>query len=186
MQKNMHFSPNVNKPLEALPPSSTEFLQLPDVLLLAKVQKNLHVDAGSLAHRITLNATMTKPKLLDLSRREREILEIIYRLGPSTAAEVQAELDDEPNYSAVRGVLSSLEKKKHLRIERDGVRYVYHPTVAREAASRKVLDHVIDTFFGGSLSLAVSAMLERKDGKLSGRERRELQRMLKKAAEEGR
>jgi predicted transcriptional regulator len=127
-----------------------------------------------------------KPKLLDLSRREREVLELIYRIGPSTAAEVQTALNDDSNYSAVRGVLSTLEKKKHLRIERDGVRYVYHPTVAREAASTKVLDHVIDTFFGGSLTLAVSAMLDRKDARLSAQERRELQRMLKKASEDGR
>ena len=129
---------------------------------------------------------MRKPELLDLSRREREVLELVYRLGPATAAEVQSALDDNPNYSAVRGVLSSLEKKKHLRIERDGVRYVYHPTVARETASSKVLDHVIDTFFGGSLSLAVSAMLDRADAKLSAKERRDLQKMLKKASEEGR
>jgi predicted transcriptional regulator len=127
-----------------------------------------------------------KPKLLDLSRREREVLELIYRIGPSSAAEVQTALNDDSNYSAVRGVLSTLEKKKHLRIERDGVRYVYHPTVAREAASTKVLDHVIDTFFGGSLTLAVSAMLDRKDARLSAQERRELQRMLKKASEDGR
>ena len=129
---------------------------------------------------------MARPELLDLSRREREVLDLIYRMGPSTAAEVQAALDDGTNYSAVRGVLSTLEKKNHLEIERDGVRYVYHPTVAREAASSRVLDHVIDTFFGGSLSLAVSAMLDRKDAKLSVREKRELQKMLKKASEEGR
>ena len=129
---------------------------------------------------------MPKPELLDLSRREREVLELVYRLGSASAAEVQAALGDNSNYSAVRGVLSSLEKKRHLRIERDGVRYVYHPTVARETASSKVLDHVIDTFFGGSLSLAVSAMLDRADTKLSAKERRELQRMLRKASEEGR
>lgn len=129
---------------------------------------------------------MPVPKLLDLSRREREVLDLIYRIGPATAAEVQAALNDKSNYSAVRGVLSTLEKKKHLRIERDGVRYVYHPTVAREAASTKVLDHVIDTFFGGSLSLAVSAMLDRQDARLSAKERRELQRMLRKASEDGR
>jgi predicted transcriptional regulator len=129
---------------------------------------------------------MAKTTPLDLSRREREVLELIYRIGPSTAAEVQTALNDDSNYSAVRGVLSTLEKKKHLRIERDGVRYVYHPTVAREAASTKVLDHVIDTFFGGSLTLAVSAMLDRKDARLSAQERRELQRMLKKASEDGR
>src|SRR5689334_21222634 len=127
-----------------------------------------------------------KPELLDLSRREREVLELIYRIGPSTAAEVQTALNDDSNYSAIRGVLSTLEKKKHLRIERDGIRYVYHPTVAREAASTKVLDHVIDTFFGGSLTLAVSPMLHRKDAPISAQKPRELQRMLKKASEDGR
>jgi len=128
---------------------------------------------------------MPKPELLDVSRREREVLELVYRLGSATAAEIQTALKDNSNYSAVRGVLSSLEKKNHLRIERDGVRYVYHPTVAREAASSKMLDHVIDTFFGGSLSLAVSAMLDRTDAKLSTKERRELQKMLRKASEDG-
>jgi len=129
---------------------------------------------------------MTKPELLDLSRREREVLEIIYRLGPSTVGEVLEALADESNYSAVRGVLSTLEKKKHLKVERDGLRYVYHPTVAREAARTKVLDHVIETFFGGSITLAVSAMLDERSGKLSSKERRELQKMLRNAKEDGR
>ncbi|MEO8577065.1 MAG: BlaI/MecI/CopY family transcriptional regulator [Gemmatimonadales bacterium] len=128
---------------------------------------------------------MPKPQLLDLSRREREVLEIIYRLGPSTVGEVQEAVDDGSNYSAVRGVLSTLEKKQHLKVERDGMRYVYHPTVAREAARTKVLDHVIDTFFGGSITLAVSAMLDKRSGDLSSRERRELQKMLRNAKENG-
>ena len=83
-------------------------------------------------------------------------------------------------------VLSTLEKKKHLKVERDGLRYVYHPTVAREAARTKVLDHVIETFFGGSITLAVSAMLDERSGKLSSKERRELQKMLRNAKEDGR
>jgi predicted transcriptional regulator len=128
---------------------------------------------------------MTKPELLDLSRREREILDIIYRLGPSTVGEVTEELTDDSNYSAVRGVLSTLEKKKHLKVERDGMRYVYHPTVAREAARTKMLDHVIETFFGGSITLAVSAMLDERNGTLSSKERRELQKMLRNAKENG-
>jgi BlaI family penicillinase repressor len=133
-----------------------------------------------------MECSMTKPQLLDLSRKEREILELIYRLGPSTVGEVQDELGDKTNYSAVRGVLSTLEKKNHLRVERDGLRYVYHPTVAREAARTKVLDHVIETFFGGSITLAVSAMLDERSGKLSSKERRELQAMLRNAKEDGR
>jgi BlaI family penicillinase repressor len=128
---------------------------------------------------------MTKPELLDLSRREREILDIIYRLGPSTVGEVTEELTDDSNYSAVRGVLSTLEKKKHLKVERDGMRYVYHPTVAREAARTKMLDHVIETFFGGSITLAVSAMLDDRNGTLSSKERRELQKLLRNAKENG-
>jgi predicted transcriptional regulator len=128
---------------------------------------------------------MTKPEMLDLSRREREILDIIYRLGPSTVGEVTEELTDDSNYSAVRGVLSTLEKKKHLKVERDGMRYVYHPTVAREAARTKMLDHVIETFFGGSITLAVSAMLDDRNGTLSSKERRELQKLLRNAKENG-
>jgi predicted transcriptional regulator len=141
------------------------------------VQIFLHIANG---------ATVTKPELLDLSRKEREALEIIYRLGPSTVGEVLEAFGDETNYSAVRGVLSTLEKKKHLKVERDGLRYVYHPTVARETARTKVLDHVIETFFGGSITLAVSAMLDERSGKLSSRERRELQKMLRNAKEDGR
>jgi predicted transcriptional regulator len=93
---------------------------------------------------------------------------------------------DESGYSAVRGILSTLEKKGHLRVERDGLRYVYHPTLAREAARKKALGHVIETFFGGSLTQAVSAMLDERNGKISKQEKQELQRMLRKAREEGR
>jgi Predicted transcriptional regulator len=129
---------------------------------------------------------MTKPELLDLSRREREVLDTIYRLGPSTVGEVTEELGDNSNYSAVRGVLSTLQKKKHLKVERDGMRYVYHPTIAPEAARTKMLDHVIDTFFGGSITLAVSAMLDERSATLSSKERRQLQKMLRNAKEDGR
>jgi predicted transcriptional regulator len=129
---------------------------------------------------------MPKPQLLDLSRRERQVLDIVYRLNAATAGEVQRELADEPGYSAVRGILSTLEKKGHLRVERDGLRYVYHPTLARDAAQKKMLGHVIETFFGGSLTQAVSAMLDERNGRISKQEKQELQRMLRKAREEGR
>ena len=123
---------------------------------------------------------------LGVSRREREVLEAVYRRGAATAAEVRAELVDPPSDSAVRTLLARLVAKGHLRVERDGTRYVYHPTVEREAVRTHALRRVLDTFFGGSLAQAVSALLDDGAAPLSAEEARRIRRQLDRAAREGR
>jgi BlaI family transcriptional regulator, penicillinase repressor len=123
---------------------------------------------------------------LEVSRRERELVETIYRLGAATVGEVRAALAEPPSYSAVRTMLTRLVAKGHLRVERDGTRYVYHPTVEREAVSTHALRRVLDTFFGGSLARAVSALIDDRGAGLSAEEARQIRRELERARREGR
>lgn len=102
-----------------------------------------------------------------LSRRERQIMDILFRLGRATAAEVMAELPSDPSYSTVRTQLRVLEQKGHVRHQDDGVRFVYMPVVARHAARKSALRHVINTFFDGSPEKAVAALLGGDAAKLS-------------------
>src|SRR5438445_9079288 len=102
-----------------------------------------------------------------LSRRERQIMDILYAGRQATAAEVLAALPDPPSYSSVRALLRILEEKGHVRHVRDGMRYVYAPRVSRQAASRSALKRVVATFFQGSVAQAMAALLESKDVKLS-------------------
>jgi BlaI family transcriptional regulator, penicillinase repressor len=96
---------------------------------------------------------------LDLSRRERQILEVIYRLGRATASDVLEQLPDAPTYTTVRGLLRVLESKGQVRHEDDGGRYVYFPTVTKQNAAKSVLRNVVSTFFDGSPSQAMAALL---------------------------
>jgi len=121
-----------------------------------------------------------------LGRRERQILETVYRLGRATVAQVRTELPDPPSYSAVRGMLNLLEEKGHLRHEQQGLRYVYLPVVEAEEASRSALAHVVRTFFGGSPAEAATALFELPDQKLSRQELEQLSRMIRQAMREGR
>src|SRR5207237_8701102 len=100
---------------------------------------------------------MTKPTHQDVSRRERQILDILYQRGRATAAEVLAALPEPPSYSAVRALLRILEEKGHVRHEQDGPRYIYLPTVARDNAQRSALRHILQTFFDGSAEQAIPA-----------------------------
>ncbi|MBV9932484.1 MAG: BlaI/MecI/CopY family transcriptional regulator [Alphaproteobacteria bacterium] len=95
-----------------------------------------------------------------LGKRERQIVESVYRRGRATAAEVLADLPDAPSYSSVRGMLRHLEGKGYLRHERDGLRYVYVPTSPKGEVRASALSHVVRTFFDGSVSTAVAALLE--------------------------
>lgn len=122
---------------------------------------------------------------LDLSRRERQIMAVIYQLGQATAAEVQAGLDDPPSYSAVRAHLRVLEDKGHLRHEQDGPRYVFRPTLPREQARQGALRHLVQTFFGGSPSQAMAALLD-ANPRISKAELEQLTRLIDKARKEGR
>ena len=121
----------------------------------------------------------------DLSRRERQILDILYKNGRATAAEVQAALPEPPSYSAVRALLRILEEKGHVRHEQDGPRYVYLPTVARDNAKRSALRHMIQTFFDGSAEQAISALLDESSAKLSSAELDRLARLIDGARKSG-
>src|SRR5688572_10096132 len=101
---------------------------------------------------------MARTLLTDLSRRERQIMDLLFRQGRATAAEVQRGLPDPPSYSAVRAMLRILEEKGHIRHEQDGPRYVYAPRHDREKASHSALRHVVQTFFDGSAEQAVAAL----------------------------
>jgi predicted transcriptional regulator len=128
---------------------------------------------------------MTKQPHLDLSRRERQIVDILYSHGRATAAEVQAALPDPPSYSAVRAMLRILEDKGHVRHEQDGPRYVYRPTIARDNAKRSALRHMLQTFFDGSAEQAISALLDESSTRLSDRELDRLARMIEEARKAG-
>jgi predicted transcriptional regulator len=120
-----------------------------------------------------------------LSRRERQIMDAIYRRGRATAAEVLEDIPDPPSYSAVRAMLRLLEEKGHVRHEQDGPRYVFVPIVHRDRARRSALTHVVRTFFDGSATDAVAALLN-DSGKLSAAELDRLSAMIEQAREEGR
>ena len=128
---------------------------------------------------------MTKQSHVDLSRRERQIVDILYSHGRATAAEVQAALPDPPSYSAVRSMLRILEEKGHVRHEQDGPRYVYLPTIARDNAKRSALRHMLQTFFDGSAEQAISALLDDSSARLSDRELDRLARMIEQARKAG-
>lgn len=122
---------------------------------------------------------------LNLGRRERQIMDAVYRAGRATAAEVLADLPDPPSYSAVRGMLRLLEEKGYLRHEQDGPRYVYLPTTARDEASRSALTHLLRTFFDGSRESAVAALLDLSDRPLDDAEYRRLAGLLDQARDNG-
>jgi predicted transcriptional regulator len=128
---------------------------------------------------------MTTPSHHELSRRERQIVDILYAQGRATAAEVQTLLPDPPSYSAVRAMLRILEEKGHIRHEQDGPRYVYLPTVARENAKRSAMRHMLQTFFDGSTAQAISALLDDSSAKLSDADLDRLARMIEDARRTG-
>lgn len=121
-----------------------------------------------------------------LGRRERQIMDVLHRLGPASVADVRKALPDPPTYSAVRGMLRLLEDKGHVTHEARGLRYLYTPTVSPTAARRSALRHVVHTFFGGSASDAAASLLELPDAKLSAADARRLAGIIGKARSEGR
>jgi predicted transcriptional regulator len=123
---------------------------------------------------------------LSLSRRERQIMDAIYRRGQATAAEVLADLPDPPSYSAVRAMLRVLEEKGHLRHEQQGPRYVFLPTVPRERARRSALRQLVRTFFDGSTEQTVAALLDLSARQLSDAELDRLSQLIERARKEGR
>jgi len=120
-----------------------------------------------------------------LSRRERQIMDILYRAGAATAADVRAGLPQPPSYSAVRAMLRILEDKGHIRHAVDGVRYVYTPKVGREKAKRSALEHMLNTFFDGSASQVVAALFELPARDMDDEELDRLRRLIDAARAKG-
>jgi BlaI family transcriptional regulator, penicillinase repressor len=122
---------------------------------------------------------------IQLSRRERQIMDILYRDGKATAAEVRSSLPEPPSYSAVRAMLRILEDKGHIRHEEDGPRYVYMPIVTRDKAKRSALRHVLNTFFDGSASQVLAALFEMSPRDLDEKELARLRRLIDAAKNKG-
>jgi BlaI family transcriptional regulator, penicillinase repressor len=122
----------------------------------------------------------------NLSRRERQIMDVVYAQGRATVAEVRAQLADAPSYSAVRALLRILEEKGHVCHEQEGTRYVFVPTVPPERASKSALRHVLETFFDGSPADAMAALLDLEDLELSTSDYDRLAAQIERAREEGR
>jgi BlaI family transcriptional regulator, penicillinase repressor len=120
-----------------------------------------------------------------LTRRERQIMDILYRRARATAAEVLAELTGEPSYSTVRTQLRVLEEKGHVRHEEQGLRYVYMPAVARRAAGKSALKHLVETFFDGSAEKTVAALLGGEGARLSEGELDRIGDLIAKARKDG-
>ena len=121
----------------------------------------------------------------DLSRRERQIIDALYKLGRASAADIRAEMPSPPSYSAVRSLLRILEEKGHVRHEQDGPRYVYVPVVARDSAKRSAMRHLLQTFFDGSTSQAMSALLDVSSSRLDEAELDRLKRLIDQARKQG-
>src|ERR1700738_110677 len=124
---------------------------------------------------------MAAPLTTALARRERQIMDILYRRGRATANEVMADLPGDPSYSTVRTQLRVLETKGHVRHEEHGLRYVYSPAVPRHAARKSALRHLVETFFDGSAENAVAALLGGEGSKLSDAELERIGDLVKKS-----
>jgi predicted transcriptional regulator len=129
---------------------------------------------------------MSEPAVTRLSRRERQIMDVLYQLGDATAADVQERLPEPPSYSAVRAMLRILEDKGHVRHHEDGPRYVYAPVVARDKARKSAVTHLLRTFFDGSVEQAMAALLDGADRSLSRDEMDRLARLIDARKREGR
>ena len=121
----------------------------------------------------------------NLSRRERQIMDIVYQRGTASVADVQAGLADPPSYSSVRALLGILVDKGHLKIQEEGPRYLYLPTREQRQVGRSAIKQVLETFFGGSVESAMSALLDAKSAKLSKEEAERLKTIIEQARKEG-
>ena len=121
-----------------------------------------------------------------LSRRERQIMDILYQRGKASAAEVREAMHDAPSYSAVRAMLLVLEEKGHVKHQPEGLKYVYVPTVARDKAKRSAVKHLLDTFFSDSPEQIVAALLDVSSTRLTREELDRMAQMIERARKEGR
>lgn len=127
----------------------------------------------------------SKPNLQHLSRRERQIMDAVFRLGKATAAEIVANIPDPPTRDAVRRMIRILEEKGFLTHEEDGPRYIYKPTVKPEKAQKSALDHVVQTYFKGSVANAIASLLESSSESIPDDELETIVNLIEKANREG-
>jgi len=127
-----------------------------------------------------------KGKAEGLSRRERQILDTIYRLGKASAAEIREALPDPPTYTAVRTHLGILQEKGHVKFESDGTRYIYEPVVPREEMAKSVMDGVLQTFFGGSIERVVSTLIDSEESAITPEQLDRIAQIIEEARKEGR
>jgi predicted transcriptional regulator len=120
-----------------------------------------------------------------LSRRERQIMDILYQRGKSSASEVRAAMASAPSYSAVRAMLRILEEKGQVRHQSEGLKYVYLPTVPRDKAKRSAVKHLVDTFFEDAPEQVVAALLDVSSTRLTGAELDRMAEMIERARREG-
>ena len=120
----------------------------------------------------------------DLSRRERQIMDVLFALGRATGQEIQGRLPGEPSYSAVRTILRVLERKGHVQHVEEGLKYVYLPVVEREVAKKSAISRLVSTFFDGSVRAAAAALLDPKEAALSDADLAELEKLIQKARKE--
>ena len=130
------------------------------------------------------NASKAAPAGGGYSRREREIMDALYKLGKASAAQILEQIPNPPTYTAIRTHLTILEKKGHVRHESDGTRYIYEPAVAREQMGRRATQTLLKTFYGNSVERVVAALLDAEDVSVEELER--LAKLIEKAREEGR
>ncbi|PYT49766.1 MAG: CopY family transcriptional regulator [Acidobacteria bacterium] len=128
---------------------------------------------------------MSKAKPHSLTRRERQIMDVLYKLERATVGQVLAKLADKPSYSTVRAQLRVLEEKGHVRHEEQGLRYVYIPAVPRDVARRSALRHLVETFFEGSTEKTVATLLGGEISRISSEELDRLSRLIAKSKKEG-
>ncbi len=119
-----------------------------------------------------------------LSRRERQIMDILFAMERATGLEIQERLPDHPSYSAVRTILRVLERKGHIRHVEEGMRYIYLPVATRQNAAKSAMERLVATFFDGSMKAAAAAFVDPSTGKLSKEDLKELERMIRKARKE--
>jgi BlaI family transcriptional regulator, penicillinase repressor len=123
--------------------------------------------------------------LAGLSRRERQIMDVLYKRGKASAAEVREAIEDPPSYSAIRAMLRVLEEKGHVRHQAEGLKYVYVPTVNRDKAKRSAVKHLMDTFFSDSPDQVVAALLDVSSRRLTREELDRMAEMIERAKKEG-